>query len=261
MDAVLSENRDRYVSYRRLEATGLSFALVADAVHSMTHGDPEVVSQSKADPGRRPYRMIAPRCRLRSYAHVIDGSYHEPRLTAQNFISREVGSIVPALVKDVSQAQDRAVRRPTGIAETWESRLPGLNQNVPAAIDVTGRAVQRPVSALGGINPFPFTTAANDPVVSELARLGISTPTPPQTIKLRGKPTQLTDAERQAIAQQRVQELYKRVSKLIQSGSWQCRTGDQKRKALVEFHRIQDEGRSARLTRLRRTYGDRTGAA
>jgi len=243
---------NRYVSYRRLEPTGLSFALVADAVHGMTHGDPEVVSQSKADTAvahiARSLQDVSFLPTLTSLTEALTN----PGSRAQNFISREVSSFVPALVKDVAQANDRTVRRPTGIVQTLESRIPGLTQNVPPVIDIAGRPVQRPVSAVGGMNPFPFSTAANDPVVSELARLGISTPTPPSQIKWRGKPTQLTDAERQAIAEQEGQELYKRVSKLIQSGAWQRRSDDQKRKALVIFHRMLDDSRSARLTRMRK---------
>jgi len=243
---------NRYVSYRRLEPTGLSFALVADAVHGMTHGDPEVVSQSKADTAvahiARSLQDVSFLPTLTSLTEALTN----PGARAQNFISREVGSLVPALAKDIAQAKDRIVRRPTGIVQTLESRIPGLTQNVPPVIDVAGSPVQRPVSAIGGANPFPFSTATNDPVVSELARLGISTPTPPSQIKWRGKPTQLTDAERQAIAEQEGQELYRRVSKLIQSGAWQRRSDDQKRKALVEFHRMQDEARSARLTKLRK---------
>lgn len=47
-------------------------------------------------------------------------------------------------------------------------------------------------------------------------------------------------------------ELYKRVAKLMQSGAWQRRSDDQRRKALVELHRMMDTARPARLTRLRR---------
>ena len=112
--------------------------------------------------------------------------------------------------------------------------------------------MQRPINNLGGANPFPFTTAKHDPVVDELARLGISTPQPPTQIKWRGKPTPLTDAERQAFPEQEGQELYRRVGKLIQSGSWQKRNDDQKRKALVELHRMLDEARAARLTKMRK---------
>jgi hypothetical protein len=242
---------DKYISYRRLEPVGLTLALVADAVHSMTHGDAEVVSQSKADNAvshvARSLQDVAFLPTLTNLTEAITN----PGARAKGFIARQAASFIPALVKDIAQATDRTVRRPTGVTQTLESRLPGLTQNVPAAIDIAGKPVQHPISALGGANPFPFSTAKDDPVVNELARLGISTPLPPTQIKYRGKPTPLTEAERQSFAQAEGQELYRRVAKLIQSGAWQRRSDDQKRKALVELHRMLDESRQARLTKMR----------
>jgi hypothetical protein len=112
--------------------------------------------------------------------------------------------------------------------------------------------VQRPISNFGGANPFPFTTAKHDPVVDELSRLGISTPQPPTQIKWKGKTTPLTDDERQQFAIDEGHEMYKRVGRLMQSGSWQKRSDDVKRKGLVELHRMIDESRPARLSQMRR---------
>lgn len=243
---------NRYIQYRRLEPVGLSMALVADAVHSMASGDPEVVAQSKADNAvAHIARSLQDVAFLPTLANLSE-AIANPGARAKNFVARQVASFVPALVKDVAQTADRTVRRPTGIAQNVEARIPGLTQNVPAVIDVTGKPVQRPISALGGANPFPFTTATNDPVVAELARLGISTPQAPTQIKYRGKPTPLTEAERQQFAEAEGAEIYKRVAKLMQSGAWQRRTDDQRRKALVELHRIMSEARPARLTKMRK---------
>jgi len=127
-----------------------------------------------------------------------------------------------------------------------------MTQTASPIVDVTGHTVQRPMSNLGGANPFPVSTEKHDPVVNELSRLGISTPQPPTQLKWKGKTTPLTDAEKQQFAMAEGAEMYKRVGRLMQSGAWSRRTDDQKRKALVELHRIIDESRPARLTRLRR---------
>jgi hypothetical protein len=50
---------------------------------------------------------------------------------------------------------------------------------VPPAIDITGQPLRRDVSQVGGMNPFFRTKATDDPVVKELARLGIATPQTP----------------------------------------------------------------------------------
>jgi len=244
---------DKYYSYRRFEPVGLAAGLVADAVHGAQNGDSEVVAQSKTDSAvKHIMRNLDDFPFMGTLANLLQAIHDPVGGRAQSFINREAGSLVPAGVANVAETVDPTVRRPQTPLQAVESRIPGLTSAAPSIVDATGHLVRRPLNNLGGANPFPFTTAANDPVVNELARLGISTPQAPTQIKWRGKPTQLTDAERQAIAEQEGQELYKRVSKLIQSGAWQRRSDDQKRKALVIFHRMLDDSRSARLTRMRK---------
>ena len=248
---------DRYFSYRRFEPVGLAAGLVADTVHGMQHGDSEVVTQSKADTAvKHIMRNLDDMPFMGTLANLLQAVHDPAGGRAQSFINREAGSLVPAGVANVAEGIDRTIRRPTTAMQAIQSRIPGLTSAAPPILDLTGHTVQRPASNLGGANPFPFTTATHDPVVDELARLGISTPQPPKQIKWRGKDTQLTDAERQQIAQDEGQELYKRVGRLIQSGAWQRRSDDQKRKALVEVHRMLDDARPARLNRMRRSQGD-----
>jgi hypothetical protein len=244
---------DKYYSYHRFEPIGLAAGMIADTVHGMQHGDSEVVSQSKADSAvKHIARNVDDFPFLGTLANLLQAVHDPTGGRAQSFINREAGSLVPAGVANVAETIDPTVRRPQTALQAVESRIPGLTSRAPAIVDVTGNQVQRPLNNFGGANPFPFTTAKNDPVVDELARLGISTPQPPSQIKWRGKPTQLTDAERQQIAQAEGQEMYRRVAKLIQSGVWQKRSDDQKRKALVELHRMIDDARASRLTKMRK---------
>jgi len=251
----------RYVSYRRLEPTGTAFALVSDAVHGMTHGDAEVVSQSKADVAvnhiARSLQDVSFLPTLTSLTEALTN----PGSRAQNFISREVGSLIPAIVKDAAQLNDRVVRRPTGIVQTLESRIPGLSQNVPAAISITGEPVVRPVSALGGANPFVVSADKSDPVLHALAALGIATPQPPTKVKLRGRDVALTPQEQEQFLRQENIAFYDRAKKIMQSPAWARRSDDAKRQTLVRLHKVIDDARPARLARMRRTYGAQTVAA
>jgi GGDEF domain-containing protein len=244
---------DKYYSYHRFEPVGLAAGLIADAVHGMKTGDSEVVSQSKADTAvKHIMRNLDDMPFMGTLANLLQAVHDPVGGRARSFINREAGSLIPAGIANIAETLDPTVRRPQNASQAIQSRLPGLTGAAPAIIDIRGNQVQRPVNNLGGGNPFPFTTAKHDPVVDELSRLGISTPQPPTQIKWKGKPTPLTDAERQQFAQAEGQELYKRVGRLLQSGAWQRRTDDQKRKALVELHRMIDESRPARLTRMRR---------
>jgi hypothetical protein len=244
---------DKYYSYHRFEPVGLAAGMIADTVHGIQSGDSEVVSQSKADTAvKHIARNLDDMPFMGTLANLLQAVHDPVGGRAQSFINREAGSIVPAGIANVAETLDPTVRRPQSALQAIESRIPGLTAAAPAIVDIAGRSVQRPFNNLGGANAFPVSSSKGDPVVDELSRLGISTPQPPKGIKWRGKPTQLTDQEREQFSQQEGQELYKRVGRAIQSGSWQKRTDDQKRRAIVEVHRMIDESRPARLTKIRK---------
>jgi hypothetical protein len=241
---------DRYISFRRLEPVGLAMALVADAVHGMKSGDPEVVAQSKIDTATnhiaRSLQDVAFVPTLANLSEAITN----PESRAQNFISRQVAGFVPSLVKDVAQASDRTVRKPTGIAQTIESRIPGLTNRVPAVVDVAGQTVKRPASAVGGANPFPISKAKNDPVLKELARLGVSTSQAPPSVKRHGQTIPLTENQRQKLTEQEGQELHKVLSKIVSKKGWQSLRDDQRRNQITKFRRQIETGRPARIARM-----------
>jgi hypothetical protein len=227
--------------------------LIADAVHGMKNGDSEVVAQSKTDSAvKHIMRNLDDLPFMGTLSNLLQAIHDPIGGRAQSFVNREAGSLIPAGVANVAETLDPTIRRPQTGLQAIESRIPGLTSAAPPIVDITGHNVQRPTSNLGGANPFPFTTAKHDPVVDEIARLGISTPQPPTQIRWKGKPTPLTEDERQQFAQSEGQEFYKRVGRLIQSHGWEKRTDDQRRKLLVEVHRVIDESRPARLTRIRK---------
>jgi hypothetical protein len=246
----------KYYSYRSLEPVGLAFRLVADAVHGLKMGDPNEVTQSKADTATahvtRSLKDIA-------FLPTISAAFemlNNPGARWQTFVDREVGSLVPALVKDVAQTTDPTVRKPASAIQAVEARVPGLTTRVPAVIDVTGQPVKRPASSVGGANPFQVSTAKRDATLSELARLGISTPTPPTKIQLRGKPVLLSESERQKVAEAEGRDYYQRVTKLIAQPSWSRKTDDVKRKLLTDVRKQIDENRAVRVSRMRKQAKD-----
>jgi hypothetical protein len=105
------------------------------------------------------------------------------------------------------------------------------------------------VNNLGGANPFPVTTATQDPVLKELARLGVSTPQAPTSFKQRGQTIPLTENQRQKLNEQEGQELYTRLSKKLGKG-WNSLTDDAKRKQITQIRRQVEESRAQRITQL-----------
>lgn len=241
----------KYYAYRRAEPLGLSMALVADAVHGSKIGDSAEVTQSKSDTA---VRHIANSLKDVAFLPTLSNLTEmltNPDSRIQSAIARQVASFVPAILKDTAQTIDNTVRKPTGITQTLESRIPGLTGKVPAVIDASGNAVKRPTNELGGANPFPVSADKSDAVLKEMARLGISTPTPPTSIKYRGKATALTTTERQQIAQQEGQELHARLGRMVASPAWPGIADTLKQKRIAEVKKQIDENRPFKLARIR----------
>ena len=259
---------DRYYSYHRAEPLGLAIGLTADAVHGMKTGDSEVVSQSKADTAVAHIIRNLESLPFLFQLSAITEALHDPSgKRIDSFIAKQIASFVPALAANMAQGIDPTVRRPGGntlpeiIKQNVESRVPGLTTNVPAVTDITGRTVQRPASALGGANPFPVSKANNDPVIQELASLGIATTQPPASVKMKGKSFQLTGTERQQLAQQEGDLLRGKVAKWIATKAWASLDDDQRRKKIAELRRDITATRPQRLTKLRnRALGNEINA-
>lgn len=243
---------DRYVSYHRFEPLGLVMGLVADTVHGAKLGDSDEVTQSKADTAvAHIERNASDLPFLYGLSSIVDALKDTSGKRIDNFIGRQVASFIPAAVANIAEGTDRSVRHPDGIVQTVESRIPGLTGSVPPSLDISGRRIQRPASALGGANPFPVTTANSDAVLKELARLGISTPQMPKTVKQGKTQIALTDIEAQALARQEGQLLYNTVQRAMSNQLWTKSSDVQKVKVIQEWRAEIDRSRAARLSRLR----------
>lgn len=243
---------DRYVSYHRFEPLGLVMGLVADAVHGAKLGDSEEVTNSKVDNAiSHIERNASDLPFLFGLSSVVDALKDTSGKRIDNFIARQVASFIPAGVANVAEGIDPVVRHPDGIAQTVQSRVPGLTGNVPASLDISGQPLQRPASALGGANPFPVTTAKNDPVLSELARLGVATPQMPKTLKVGKKQIDLTANESQVLAQQERTLLVDTVRRAMSFKPWQNANDAERQKAVSTWRTGIDRSRAARLAKLR----------
>jgi hypothetical protein len=227
---------NKYYSYHKNEPLGVVLSGVADIVHGIAHNeDPATTQMSAANIVNHISRNVEDFPFLMQISSLVDGLTHlGTGHTAERIVDNLLGSaVVPAGVKDIAQGTDPTMRSPgyeglanpvPGLAQTIESRVPGLTKNVPPDIDVTGQPVQRPTSALGGANPFPVTTAKPNPVVDELARLGTPAITAPTTLNIyvNGKKTQIpvSPDEGKQMAQKEQQAFYTLISEHILDPSW-----------------------------------------
>jgi hypothetical protein len=242
----------KYYSYHRAEPLGLSLSLVADTVHgAFTHEDPEV-TQSKADNAvAHIARNVSDFPFLMTFSNLSSLTQGDPTTMAQRFIGHLVSGFIPSALGNIAQAEDRTIRRPTSIAEFSEAKIPGMTQRVPALIDVTGQPMQRPVSELGGANPFPVSRAANDPATSELARLAIPTPAPIKHVSAKGHAFPITPDESQAMLEKEGQELHAVLSKFVAHPTWVTLDDPLKVKIIQRVRSDINKNRVVDLARMR----------
>lgn len=245
---------NKWYSYHRAEPIGLMLGLVADTVHgAFSHEDPEI-TQSKADNAwSHVMRNLDDLPFVMTLSDLLANLHGSVTTKVQRFVQHEAASFVPAIVGNVAQMSDRTVRVPQTLGQAIEARIPGMTANVPAATDIAGRAVQRPVSALGGINPFPASPIRPDPVVQELGRLGMPTPQPPKSVKLRGREATLTPEESNAVAAQEGREFASRAARLMASTGWARLTDDERRTELTRLRGMITAQRARRLNAMRQS--------
>jgi hypothetical protein len=262
----------KYYSYRNGEPLGLVLGLVADAIHGqMKDEDPAISNSKTANALNHVTRNISNLPFLMQLGNIVDSLTHLGQGdTAERVIDNLLASaVIPAGVKNVAQTLDTTSRGPQhegwsdptkGLVQTIEERTPGLTKNVPADIDVTGQPVQKPISGLGGANPFPVSTEKNNPVVAELARLGVTVenaPTGPVTVKGVGRKkfavpgTTPTPDEAVKIQQLETRDFYTLASRAVSNPQWKAVPDDEKKIILNKLHAAVTKSRLQRLQQIR----------
>lgn len=262
---------NRYYSYNRFEPVGLVASTVADLVHGWQLGeDPEspesrnkIVNLESSVNSMLSHAMRESRDLPFVYElGAMDDLIHNFNLQgASKFLGQLAGGFVPQGIANVAQGIDRTVRSPQNGMQEIESRVPGLTKNVPAERDITGQPIQRPASSLGGVNPFPVSTAKPDSALAELGRLGIGTPKPITSVNVvGGRKTALTPDEQAALAQQEGADLLRWMRENTSNPEWQRADDDTRRRLLGQVRAYIANERAARVLQIRAQAATAQGA-
>jgi len=258
---------NRYISFNKAEPLGLSLGLVADSVLANLHMEGAEAASRAQNAVNYISRNVQSLPFLNQVSEIVDGLTKLGQgNTAERIADNMAASmVVPAGVKDLAQAIDPTVRTPQfggidnpqqGMTQTIESRIPGLTKNVPADIDVSGQPIKRAPSSVGGMNPFPVTAQKNDPVLNEMARLGVSVENAPtKQLTYHGRPTpggQPTPAEALKLQQLETKEFYQIASKTIANPDWVRIPDNDKQTILKKIRSKVDAGRYGRLLLIRK---------
>lgn len=102
----------------------------------------------------------------------------DPARYGKSYVSNQISSVIPNIVKDTSKALDPIQRKTTGtdmgssIVDSLKSGIPGLRNTLPAKRDVLGNGMKQEPTGVGAfVDLFNSKTPIKNPVVNELSRL------------------------------------------------------------------------------------------
>jgi hypothetical protein len=96
-----------------------------------------------------------------------------------------------------------------------------------------------------------YSGEINDPVLSELSRLGIATPIPPKSVNLGPQSVDLSESERVQLARTEGQQLYERVASVVNDQLWQEASNARKIAAIKKWRNEIARSRPSRLIQIR----------
>lgn len=141
------------------------------------------------DEGRRLGNQAAIVTRLATEQPMLQGATNvqealrNPGSATEKMATQFGRSLVPTIVGDVAQAIDSTQRRPTGVVEGIQSKIPGASMGLPEKLTPLGDPVKnQPLAAVDLFNSKP---EVDHPVVKELVRLNVGLSEPNQVIKYR----------------------------------------------------------------------------
>lgn len=224
---------DSWVNVSRLSPAGMLVAVGAQMYHIAASAE----SKEGAVAGAlyAPARVALDQSFLKGVSGVLDAA-NDPTRFGERFVEQTAGSIVPAGVAAIARATDKTVRKPEGVAQTVASRIPGLSRAVPAKRDAFGQPIERVASAPEAmLSPLPRTKSKDsDPVVAELARLGVAVSMPSRTLSPgKGqKRVKLEQGDYDALLQEMGFAFKHRLKREIASAEYQSLTDEERAETL-----------------------------
>lgn len=177
-----------------------------------------------------------------SFAKGVSGALeavNDPTRAGDIFIENTAGSLVPAGAAMIARGTDPHVRAPEGVGERIRSRIPIASRGVPPRLDAFGKPVpQRGGLARQAFDIFQSRRATDDPLIHELARVGVNVgfPSRTETIDIGREKVQRrrTPDEYRAFMQQVGPETEQVLRRVVASEEYQNADDDFERATVLE---------------------------
>lgn len=144
-----------------------------------------------------------------------------------------VGSVVPAGVAAIARAADPLQREHHGPAEAVVARIPGASRTLPAKLDAFGKPVANTSAGGKAFYDILQTRPANtDPLVQELARVGVTVGMPGKLRTVARVKETRTPAEYRAFLAESGPAIQATLRDVVAAPEYQAASSDEQRAAL-----------------------------
>ena len=216
---------DNYVDYRRMDPFSSILGIAATLGQPQTpHGKPVDLASAFVSGF---LGQLTDKTFLTGLSDFVAAASDESGTKIEAWVKRFAGSFVPAIASQTAQIIDPSKRVTETLADTMQSRIPGMSQNLPAQRDILGD----PLRTFSPVTPVENDRAAQA-IVSTGARVGELGKT------LQGR--KLTGQEYDAYERLAGQYLREGIENWIDTPDW-LEMDDEGRRELIE--ELADEAR------------------
>ena len=227
---------DNYYSFGRMEPLGSIMGMAAD-MNQIKKGmnEKENFNLAAAILGSITTNL-SNKTFLQGLSNIVM-AVSDPTRYGPQLIKNLAGSVVPSVSGGVARAIDPNMRDIRTTADTLQSRIPGMSQDLPAKLTVWGEPIERPGSpASRFLSPMPISEEKGSPIEKEMTRLDLDIGYPSRKI---GK-VELEPDEYWEMVAKGSQPAKKMLDMLAQSSTWKAKSTYQKEhdiKSIVNRYR------------------------
>jgi hypothetical protein len=235
---------DSYYSYGRLEPLGMLLGVSADFAELKDAMTKEEEASIAALIMGSISKNLVSKTWLRGPAELIEAVQDPDRYGAQ-YVQNLLGTVVPTGVAQIARTRDPYLREARSILDTIRSRIPGQREKLPMRRDLFGEPIKLE-GALGPdmVSPVYQSRVTNDPVATEMLRLGVS----PSRVMRKISGVELEPLEFESYQVSTGQLARNLLSKVIASPDWAELPDDAKRDLIDDVMRkSRDWGRGVTM--------------
>jgi hypothetical protein len=217
---------DQWLNVSRLAPAGALLSVGAQMYHAKENAKSTTGGVAAAT--LTPARVALDQTFLKGVSGALE-AVNDPARFGETFLENTAGSLVPAVVAAAARGVDPYQRVTDGPLERIQSRIPGLSQNLLPRRTAFGK----PVPSRGGVaaqmlDVTQGVPANKDPLVAELARLGVTVGFPARTVREQGETRRRSSAEYDRFLAQVGPETERALRELLANPLYQRATDEEK---------------------------------